>query len=91
MDKTFVFEDMYESEHVIGDSGCKQCYNRPIPCQCGGLIHIEFGDEALNDAWSYYLVVSCDQCGDKCKDVDEYRTLLDGAMRKKGKIACGEK
>ena len=49
--------------HNIGDVACPQCwgYHDPKPCECGGLIHTEFGDE--DGDCNYWLYYKCDKCG----------------------------
>lgn len=52
------------STHDVGDSDCGSCWKGyPVPCDCGGLIHAEFGD--YTDADSYYLDTKCDKCGER--------------------------
>jgi hypothetical protein len=48
--------------HTIGDPKCHVCWNgRANPCECGGLVHNEFGDENYDgDYWLSYL---CEKCG----------------------------
>lgn len=51
-------------EHTIGDKTCNigWCgHGYPKPCQCGGLIHADFGDE--NYDCDYWLWTKCDRCG----------------------------
>ena len=60
---TFVFGDTDEP-HNVGDANCSAgwCGNEfPKPCQCGGLIHANFGDENAN--CDYWLYERCDKCG----------------------------
>jgi len=55
-------EGLYE--HEIGDKDCCEgwCGNAyPEKCECGGLIHADFGDE--NSDGDYWLHTKCDQCG----------------------------
>lgn len=52
--------------HYIADTDCEVGWcdggrSYPKPCECGGLIHAEFGDE--NYEGDYYLVTQCDRCG----------------------------
>ena len=54
----YPFED-----HEIGNIKCDGCWQGyPIHCECGGLIHAEFGDE--NYDGDYWLDTKCDKCGD---------------------------
>lgn len=48
--------------HIRGDKDCGGCFGWPIekPCECGGHIHTEWGDEDWDGYWLYYM---CDQCG----------------------------
>lgn len=49
--------------HIIGNKDCEEgwCGNwYPIKCDCGGLIHADFGDESWDGYWLY---TKCDQCG----------------------------
>ena len=71
--KTFSFgEDDYE--HRIGDKECDEgwCngYTFPMPCQCGGLIHANFGDE--DSDCNYWLYKACDKCGLDYEAVEDY-------------------
>lgn len=64
-ENTFTFENndnMYE--HTIGDKECSGCWStdRIEECECGGVVHNEFGDE--NYDCDYYLVYKCDKCGE---------------------------
>lgn len=52
----------YDSEpHTVGDTRCSDCWARPKRCECGGLVHTEFGDYDAN--YSYWLYSRCDRCG----------------------------
>ena len=58
-------ESIYE--HEIGNEKCSAgwCDNGlrwPKPCQCGGLIHADFGDEDAD--CNYWLYKKCDKCGE---------------------------
>lgn len=58
-------EGMYQ--HVVGDENCRAgwCAGRgpyPKPCECGGLIHADFGDE--DSDCNYWLYTKCDRCGE---------------------------
>jgi len=49
------------NKHDIGDTECTACWSSyPKLCECGGLIHAEFGDENWDGYWLYY---KCDKCG----------------------------
>ena len=50
--------------HAVGDKECRNGWcgdHYPIPCDCGGLIHADFGDE---DWDGYWLHTKCDKCGE---------------------------
>ena len=66
--KTMSFGDPPE-EHEIGNKKCDMCWGDEYPkkCECGGLIHAEFGDEDKDD--NYWLYVKCDKCGEE--DIEE--------------------
>lgn len=54
-------------EHGIGDPECEQGWCDggeffPAECECGGLVHADFGDEDHN--CEYWLYEKCDRCGD---------------------------
>ena len=52
--------------HEVGNKECKECWdNYPITCNCGGLIHADFGDENSNG--NYWLYYKCDLCGEESK------------------------
>jgi hypothetical protein len=56
-------ESIYQ--HAVGDVACAESYcggNYPKPCECGGLIHADFGDE--NWDGDYWLYTKCDRCGE---------------------------
>jgi hypothetical protein len=62
--KTFnVSED--GDPHEVGNLGCQSgwcaSYKYPILCECGGLIHADFGDEDYD--CNYWLYTKCDKCG----------------------------
>ena len=65
--ETFTFnEHLYT--HVRGKT-CKECWRGyPRTCECGGLIHAEFGDEGFD---GYYLVYHCEKCGDDYEFAEE--------------------
>lgn len=52
-------------EHKAGDKECSMGWCNvvgwPKECQCGGLIHAEFGDEDMD--CNYFLYTKCDKCG----------------------------
>ena len=54
------------NEHEIGNKKCgvEWCGSGyPRPCDCGGLIHADFGDE--NYDGDYWLYTKCDMCGER--------------------------
>ena len=58
------------ANHRAGDEDCPDCWDDyPKRCECGGLIHAEFGDYTSHD--SYYLERECDLCGDHYEEVGE--------------------
>lgn len=66
MNKTFKVESF---DHEIGNANCDECWTGyPKQCQCGGLVHAEFGDYI--DCENAYLVYSCDKCGDNYDEVE---------------------
>ena len=58
------------NKHKIGDKDCSMgwcsCIGWPHKCECGGLIHAEFGDEDMEG--NYYLITVCDKCGEQFYD-----------------------
>ena len=52
--------------HLVGDTHCVEGWcdggNYPASCECGGLIHAEFGGE--NAGFDYWIYTKCDQCGE---------------------------
>lgn len=53
-------------EHIRGNKECTEgwCSSSEYPkeCECGGLIHADFGDE--NADGDYWLYTKCDKCGE---------------------------
>ena len=50
-------------ELKVGEEDCEACWSGyPKRCECGGLVHAEFGDE--NYGGDYWLLRKCDSCGD---------------------------
>jgi hypothetical protein len=52
-------------EHERGNRECTSgwCGNQfPLPCECGGLVHADFGDE--DSDCNYWLYKKCDRCGE---------------------------
>jgi hypothetical protein len=52
-------------EHETGNPDCKSGWcnlGYPKPCECGGLIHADWGDE--NSDGDYWLYTKCDKCGE---------------------------
>ena len=60
MSATILFGDSDEP-HLVGDQDCGSCWKGPGACDCGGLIHYEFGDENMDG--DYWLYSQCDECG----------------------------
>ena len=59
-----VFGDV-DYEHEVGNSSCGTGWcgsSYPKPCECGGLIHANFGDEDMD--CNYWLYTKCDKCGE---------------------------
>ena len=62
--------------HRVGDRACHEGWcgaiAEPYPkaCECGGLIHADFGDEDHDG--NYWLYTKCDRCGEEnigpCRD-----------------------
>ena len=49
-------------EHIFGDEECEGCWKSPVRCDCGGLIHNQFGDEDSNcNYWLYEFCENCDE------------------------------
>ena len=51
--------------HEIGNKDCQEGWcstDYPKPCECGGLIHAEFGDEDFD--CNFTLFTKCDKCGE---------------------------
>lgn len=50
--------------HEVGNENCDEGWcgtGSPEKCECGGLIHADFGDE--NGVGDYWLYTKCDKCG----------------------------
>lgn len=50
--------------HTIGNKDCGEGWcgsSYPKACECGGLIHADFGDESYD---GYWLHTKCDKCGE---------------------------
>jgi len=62
-------EPGYKNRHIIGNDKCDEgwCSTQMKRCKCGGLIHVEFGDESCDDIWFYKI---CDKCGEHWEEVD---------------------
>lgn len=68
-----------DEDHRVGDETCdagwcnghQGSYDYPRRCQCGGLIHADFGDE--NSDGDYWLFERCDRCGDIYRFVEDLR------------------
>jgi hypothetical protein len=53
-------------QHPVGDAFCSEgwCgmgFGYPEACECGGLIHADWGDTDTDD--NYWLYKKCDVCG----------------------------
>jgi len=58
-----------DQPHLVGEKTCTVDWcdggsstGYPKLCECGGLIHAEFGDE--NYDCDYWLYTKCDKCGE---------------------------
>lgn len=53
-------------EHEVGNANCGVgwcgAHSYPKPCECGGLMHANFGDEDMD--CNYWLETKCDKCGE---------------------------
>ena len=62
---TFTFGDS-DDPHTVGDPECGAGWcggtGYPAPCECGGLVHANFGDE--NTDGDYWIYRRCDRCGE---------------------------
>lgn len=50
--------------HIVGNNECTEGWcgsDYPKNCECGGLIHADFGDENLD--CDYWVHEKCDKCG----------------------------
>ena len=66
--KIFHIDDAIKYNHQVGDTKCPECWSEyPCACECGGLIHAQFGDE--NYDGDYWLDRQCDKCGDDYREV----------------------
>lgn len=63
---TFYVGPEESCEHTVGDADCQAgwcgVHGYPKDCECGGLIHADFGDEDWDG--DYWLYKKCDRCGD---------------------------
>ncbi|MGG0757312.1 hypothetical protein [Brevibacillus laterosporus] len=65
MPKTFEIECNGEAtEHEVGATECQSCFNKPEPCECGGLIHCQFQDYIDPYEGEIALFYQCDKCGE---------------------------
>jgi hypothetical protein len=49
------------NNHEIGNENCGACWEDTLDkCDCGGLIHTEFGDESSDG--DYWIHKQCDKC-----------------------------
>jgi len=59
-----VSHEEWAEEHIVGNKDCDvewcNCHGFPKECECGGLIHADFGDE--NSDCDYWLYLKCDRC-----------------------------
>ena len=56
-----------KNNHIVGNKECVEGYcnggfSYPKKCECGGLIHADFGDEYFDG--DYWLFTKCDKCGE---------------------------
>lgn len=64
--RRFVVDREVGTLHAVGDFDCKQGWcgdsinGYPRKCDCGGLVHAEFGDEDWDG--DYWLITKCDTC-----------------------------
>lgn len=65
--ETFSFNDSIEM-HIINDLHCSGCFSNTQKCQCGGVIHNEFGGQ---DCIGTYINYLCDRCGVDYLEVNE--------------------
>lgn len=57
-------------EHDGGLDNCRACWEGyPKICECGGLVHADFGDE--NENGDYWLTKQCDNCGESHNERNE--------------------
>ena len=55
----------YGNPHIVGDESCTVGWcdggrTYPARCDCGGLIHADFGDESSDG--DFWLYLKCDRC-----------------------------
>lgn len=65
-DKIIHPDTSMDYEHITGNINCEEGWcggssGYPKKCECGGLIHADFGDEDCNG--EYWLYTKCDRCG----------------------------
>ena len=59
----FITENDVKVEHEKGNKDCPECWDKEtLLCQCGGIIHTDFGDE--NSDGDYWLYKTCENCDD---------------------------
>ncbi len=51
--------------HEEEDANCPACYQPPIPCECGGLIHSQFPNTELDS-----IKTICDLCEEETSSDD---------------------
>ncbi|MFH1226783.1 MAG: hypothetical protein V1701_02630 [Planctomycetota bacterium] len=55
--------DIDLSEHKVVNGECNQCWiTTPLKCDCGGIVHTQFGDDTQD---GYWLLHKCEKCGSK--------------------------
>lgn len=55
------YDYWFKNSHEEANKECGNCWSGyPVKCECGGLVHAEFGDYSSYD--SYHLDKRCDNC-----------------------------
>lgn len=71
--KTFNVSGEGLYQHEVGNKDCQVGWcgvdDHPLPCKCGGLIHVDFGDEDYDG--DYWLCRKCDKCGNDYEYAEE--------------------
>ena len=64
--KTISPDPSMDNKHVVGNAKCQEGWcgtdGYPALCDCGGIIHADFGDES-EDGVS--VITLCDKCGER--------------------------